>query len=387
MMTENPFLLSVVIPTKDRYKYLKKLISLIDSYNLNELELIIQDNSFDNSEIIQFLNLKPRTYLKYFYCKDSISMTENVDLAIHNSSGEYVCLLGDDDGFLPNIVNCVKWMKSNNIDALQTAVTIYNWPDFFDFEGKDTNGELHLDNFSNEINEIDCIKSLQQLSNRGFRHIYTIPKVYQGIVKRSCLDEVYKIGETYSPGPSPDMATAVALSFVVKKFITINLPVIIVGQSVHVGGGERLLKGGVKNIDDVPFLPNGAKNKWSNRIPKVWCSQTVWPESAIKAIEYMNKEKDIKINYEFILAWFIETHPEEKNMALNLSRNKVILYIYLIYYRFLAPIIYSIRRLIIFFKFNNNRIENNDNLVSDISDIEQASNYLVKRYSKIIMFD
>ena len=66
-MNETPFLISVVIPTKDRYKYLKKLISLIDSYNLNEFELILQDNTFDNSEIVHFLSQKNRSYLKYFY--------------------------------------------------------------------------------------------------------------------------------------------------------------------------------------------------------------------------------------------------------------------------------------------------------------------------------
>ena len=53
-MNEAP-LLSIIIPTKDRYKYLKILISLIDSYNLSELELIIQDNTSDNTEILKFL--------------------------------------------------------------------------------------------------------------------------------------------------------------------------------------------------------------------------------------------------------------------------------------------------------------------------------------------
>ena len=384
-MNEAP-LLSIIIPTKDRYKYIKILISLIDSYNLRELELIIQDNTFNNTEILQFLELKNRTYLKYFHTIEQIPISKNVDLAIQNSNGEYICFIGDDDGVLPNIISCVNWMKVNSIEALRSGIVVYNWPDFIGFNKNSINGELIIDDFSNEIIEINCLKALKQLANRGFKNLNSIPKLYQGIVKRSCLDEIYKIGKTYTPGPSPDMATAVALSFVVKKFVITNIPVIIIGQCITVGGGESLLNGAVKKIEDVPFLPNDAKEQWNNRIPKVWCSQTIWPESATKAIQYMKKEKEIKINYEYILCWFIQTHPLERKIAKGLSKNKLLLYIYLIYYSFFVPIVYGAKSVLNVFRFNNKTLKNY-NSVCNISDIEQASNYIVQKFSNIMIFD
>ena len=196
------YLLSIVVPTKDRYKYLKQLIIFIDGFATEGLELVIQDNTFDNSEIVEFLRLNERSHLKYFHNKEQLSMSLNGDLAIDHSTGEYVCFIGDDDGVLPNIIDCVKWMKNNGIEALRPAVTIYNWPDFLDFSKNNLSGALFYDNFSYDLEKIDSIKSLQKLANHGFTHIYTIPKVYQGIVKRTCLDEIYKIGGTFSPGPS-----------------------------------------------------------------------------------------------------------------------------------------------------------------------------------------
>jgi hypothetical protein len=175
------------------------------------------------------------------------------------------------------------------------------------------------------------------------------------------------------------MAAAVALSFVVKKFVAINLPVIIVGQSQHLGGGERALKGRVKNIDDVPFLPPRAKEHWDKRIPKVWCTQTVWPESAIKAIEYMGKEGQIRINYEFILAWFMQTHPFDQGLAYKLSQNKKKLFAYLAYYKIVAPILSIITKVKSIFT-KGKLIEGRERLVSDILDIEQACNYFVTHY-------
>src|SRR6185437_1815811 len=276
-------LLSIVIPTKDRYQYLKQLISYIDLFDTKDIELVLQDNTYDNADMLDFLNQKKRNYIRYYHTKEQIPVAANVDLSIKNSTGEYVCFIGDDDGVLPNIINCVKWMKRNHIDALRPAIVIYNWPNYLDLNNQGLSGALLFDNFSFNADIKDSLKELQGLANRGFRHIFTIPKVYQGIVKRSCLDEIYKIGGTFTPGPSPDMATAVALCFVVKKFVTINTPVILVGQCHTVGGGERNVKGTVKDIENRPFLPVNAKERWDEHIPKVWCSQTVWPESAIKA--------------------------------------------------------------------------------------------------------
>lgn len=374
------YLLSIVVPTKDRYKYLKQLINFIDGFSTDEIELVIQDNTFNNNEILEFFSLKQRSYLKYYHNKEQLPVYLNTDLAIHHSTGEYVCFIGDDDGVLPNIVDCVKWMKRNGIEALRPAITIYNWPDYLNFGKNNLSGALLYDNFSYTFKEHNSIEELQELANSGFDHIYTIPKVYQGIVNRKCLDEIYKIGGTYSPGPSPDMANAVALSFVVKKFVAINLPVILIGQSQAVGGGERELKGGVKNIDEVPFLPKNAKENWSSRIPKVWCSKTVWPESAIKAIQYMNKEFEININYEFILARFIRTHKSEKIIAIQLSKNKAKLLYYLGQFK-IERVFRTIRWRMKYFVTRKRQFEGRDNIIRGINNIEEASDFFMKEFS------
>ena len=46
-------LLSIVVPTKNRYYYLLKLIELVESIGSPELELVIQDNSDDNDEFLK----------------------------------------------------------------------------------------------------------------------------------------------------------------------------------------------------------------------------------------------------------------------------------------------------------------------------------------------
>ena len=92
------YLVSVVVPTKNRYKYLKNLIRLIDGFHLDELELVIQDNSDDNTEILEYLKNYSNSNIHYYYSTDKLTMSTNADAGIRNAKGEYVCYIGDDDG-------------------------------------------------------------------------------------------------------------------------------------------------------------------------------------------------------------------------------------------------------------------------------------------------
>ena len=63
-MRDNP-IISIVVPTKNRYKYLKQFIILVESFKDERIELFIQDNSDDNSEILEFLSNKDLVSTKY----------------------------------------------------------------------------------------------------------------------------------------------------------------------------------------------------------------------------------------------------------------------------------------------------------------------------------
>ena len=132
MTQSDNILLSIVVPTKNRYFYLKELIELVERLHSNKVELVIQDNTADNSEILSFMNEKKYSFINYNHIEESISMTENSDAAILNSRGEYICFIGDDDGVVNNILHVVQYMKEHDIDAVVPKKLEYNWPDFVD---------------------------------------------------------------------------------------------------------------------------------------------------------------------------------------------------------------------------------------------------------------
>lgn len=308
MIMERP-LLSIVVPTKNRYYYLYFLIELISSFKSDEVEMVIQDNSDDNSEFLNTIDLEKNPFIRYFYDSKHLSQSENSDLSIKNSRGEYVCFIGDDDGILPNIVETVRFLKENNIDALIASTVIYNWPDFVDKSIYHLSSSVQYKKGKGKYIEINTRNEIENCVKSGLKDLCRLPKVYQGIVRRKILDKVYHRAGSFFPGGSPDMANAIALAILTPKTLYYDSPLIISGQSKSVGGGERLLnRNKLPNITKVPFLPKNISETWDERLPRYWCADTIWPQSAISAFHAMGVNLP-KVNFNQILATFIFDHP------------------------------------------------------------------------------
>lgn len=318
------YLLSIVVPTKDRYYYLKHLIMLIQGFKSEDIELVIQDNTENNEEIRNFIANLNYPDLYYYHIDEPLSVSDNSTKAILNSHGEYVCFIGDDDGVTRHIVECVKWMKQNDIKVLKSQYALYKWPSFPNGRYVKLSGTTAVSKYSCTYKYIDCKKMLRRLLKEGMRTLEYMPKVYNGIVKREALDKIIALTGTYFPGPSPDMANAVALALLVDKYVYLDFPIIIGGMCKHVGGDVRHVKGGYKAIKDVPFLPNDSEETWEKCLPKVWCVETVWPESAIKAIRKLGQNQYLNdINTDYLLARFIANRPDIQYLATPLITNRL----------------------------------------------------------------
>jgi hypothetical protein len=186
------------------------------------------------------------------------------------------------------------------------------------------------------------------------RHgITCLPKVYHGIAKRTTLDKIYSKGGTFFPGPSPDMANSVAMSFVAENFVFLDFPIIIPGNSSHTGGDSKKYKGQCAPISSIPFLPPNTEENWEIFIPKVWSSETIMPESACKSLKYMGKEEYIEnyFNKEKMLAHFIVGHLNLRNIAYKKSTNLIRLNYHVFSY-LINKIITAIYNKIIFSLFS-----------------------------------
>ena len=317
-------LISIVIPTKDRYYYLKKVIELIEGFKSDEIEIIIQDNSSDNREIIEFLNDNSCPCTRYFHESGQIPMSTNADKAILHSSGKYVCFIGDDDGVTPYVVECAKWMERKGIDAVLPATVNYIWPDAIRRKAFAANSKLFYTPFSGKCASFSAFDELKRLIDEGLTNRGKLPRVYHGVVSRAALNKIYEHCSTFFPGSSPDISNAVALALVVDKYCIVDMPITISGASKFHGGGTDLIPKKYPDLADIPWLLPEAIEKWDKRIPPKGIGISLWADSAIKALQAMDRQDLVEdIKFDDMYSIYISAYPSLKGMVYPLAHNKV----------------------------------------------------------------
>lgn len=321
-------LLSIVVPTKDRYNYLECLLELIYGFQSEQIEVVIQDNTSDNTEILQFMDKKKYPNLVYNHIANQIPISLNCDKAIKNSKGKYVCFIGDDDGVTRYIVDCVKWMEQNDIEIVLPETIEYYWPDAVYTVSGNTPGRLVIPKFSNKITKVSTQTVLKEIMDLGFINRGRLPLAYHGIVRRDTLEKIFNVCGTYFPGQSPDIANGVALSLVTEYYYHVSFPIVIPGAGSRHGGDIGKMKNHAAEIDDVPFLSPTAKKEWEKQIPRIWTGETIWCESAVKALRNMGHPEMVKdVNFEIMYAYFIAYHYPLRSLAYNLTSNKMMLFL------------------------------------------------------------
>ena len=379
----NP-IISIVVATKDRYVYLFKLIEYFrNSISSDDIEFVIQDNTLNNLEIIQFLKINQDQRIKYFHYPKWISMSDNFDKGIYNSTGDYVTLIGDDDGFLPWIVDLCFWLKNENIDAVVTKKPHYIWSDIgANIWLKGTDGQLTYHKHNLNVEEISLLNQRKLVLKNAAVSMEKLPRVYHGIVSRKKMDNLREKCGNFFPGGSPDMANAIALLEFISNPVYLNFPVIITGNGYNSAGGQGIRGKHHGEIKSKTFLPKNASENWESKVPHYWSGGTIYAESAIKAFTSSGR-KDLveKFNYNYLYAHclvfdrlylkdiFEKIKKEIQNQPLSL---------FIILFYFIKIFFVRANTFIKNFIYNKLNLSNSD--IKNFETINLASEFLIKEF-------
>ncbi|MRX67934.1 Glycosyl transferase family 2 [Flavobacterium resistens] len=292
-------LLSVIIPTKNRYECLYPVVSALLKYIESEnVEFIIQDNSDVNSEALLFFNTLKDDRVKYFYHPGNMSIIENTILAIDNAAGKYQIFIGDDDLVSPYIYEFALFMDKENIKSLVYNPAYYWWNtvEFINETYFHRKKALWLPNNQLlQFVEKNSDEELNIMLESGAGIFQGLPKFYHGIVRRDVLEEIKNITGTYLPGASPDIAFSTAIAFVIDKYFYVNFPVSIFGASKNSGGGMTARNKHYGKIEEQKHLPKKTIDNWNPLVPKIWSEKTIYAQTVTEVLSEFNSSK--KFNY------------------------------------------------------------------------------------------
>jgi glycosyltransferase involved in cell wall biosynthesis len=305
-----PIKLSIIIPTKDRYYYLEYCLRAISlSYNRPDVEIIVTDNSRSRQDV-KALSLFQN--LKYFYFDEPLSQVENFEYAMQNVSGDFVTMIGDDDGLSGTLLDVINYMENNKVDALVSPFVSYFWPDVITKNlANDVTGKIFLKKYNYEISLISIQKEITRCLSLGGTSLCNLPRMYYGILKRDLLNKVKEASGYFFPGPSPDMANAFSSAIFANSLVLFDAPLFIAGNSSKSAAGLGLAGKHSGKIKDNPMLPKDCFDNWTILVPRFWSGPTIWAESLHRVLFLTKQQEYLKrFNYSRLYASCLVFHSE-----------------------------------------------------------------------------
>lgn len=276
--------LSIIIPTRNRQYYAYRCVKTLLNKLSGDFEIVIHDNSDDNSLKNMLSDVLDDLRLKYSYESTTLSFCENFERSILMSTGDYLIMIGDDDCVLPEIMDLVTEVRRKGIDSVlfPTCYTYY-WPNSL----KDNEGKLVIrkqNAFVKILSTKDAIGSMKTVGNYDYQH-YNFPKIYHGIVKREKFDMVKNRTGHYFGGLTPDIYSAVALSFHIDRILYVNVPYTLPGICAKSGSADSLTGRHTGELSEAPHFRGHIDYHWDEDIPYIYSVDTIWAETAFKAIK------------------------------------------------------------------------------------------------------
>jgi glycosyltransferase involved in cell wall biosynthesis len=315
-------ILSIVVPTKNRFDYAIYCITSLLKLDLLQVEIVIVDNS-DGDELYQWLLInKHFDFCNYVRVNEKIPVSQNYQKGIDAASGSYICTIGDDDTVNPEIVKLVFWMQQHNIDALTPKFIVdYVWPDIYHNENREKAGKLSIRQFSGKMQFPSVEKGLLKLVHScgtDLSDTFYLPKIYYGIIKANVLRKAKDLAHSNFPGVSPDLSGAVTSAQFINKYCVFDYPIFIPGSSKKSTAGLSMQKKHKGSLYDQPHISKEAIDTWPEFIPKYFSVESVWSQSAYVSLQQI-KRIDLleRFNFPRIYAYSFMFNPSFYKMTFS----------------------------------------------------------------------
>ncbi|MBP1157799.1 MULTISPECIES: glycosyltransferase [unclassified Paenibacillus] len=227
---------SIVIPTRNNQNTLKFTLDTCLHQQFDHFEIVVSDNS-NNDNTKELIDKIADKRIKYFKPERELAMTDNFNFAVSKAKGEYIIVLGSDDGLLLHALSTLdRILYSLQTKLLRWNLVPYGWPDvkIKGYENYFQIPKTTLGNINHGIIESESlIKSVIQLEVP----YNSLPMLYMNsVVHRDLITLLQEETGSVFKGISPDVYSGFALAFIEQKFVSIDLPMSIGGSSGNSNG-------------------------------------------------------------------------------------------------------------------------------------------------------
>jgi glycosyltransferase involved in cell wall biosynthesis len=229
--------ISIIIPTRERARYLGASLATATAINDPDVEIVVSDNaSTDDTRQVVESNSDAR--IRYVNTGARLSMRQNFEFALNQSSGDYVIYFGDDDGILAGQFPMLRRiLEERKPDALSWGFPVFGWP--VPGYGVKTGGIrfTRKSAFGTPF-QLDRTARLRAVESGEMNALYPMPGLYHGCMSQSYLNRLATADGTFFAARIPDVYMNFRALQHGGNFMHVSHPFSINGYSPASTGGS-----------------------------------------------------------------------------------------------------------------------------------------------------
>jgi len=197
---------SILIPTRDRPVTLRHTLATVLAQSGNDYEIIVADNC-GSPAVPSVIEDAASDKIKYYRTDEILPMTRNWEIGLSRCTGDYVTILGDDDGLMPHTLDIARpLLAGTGAKVLTWEPHTYWWPDTIVY----WNSNRLILNLADGRTVWCTSQSMLKAFYDGAIGFNRLPMIYSSFVHRDCIQEIVaKYGSYFILPHIPDVVSGV----------------------------------------------------------------------------------------------------------------------------------------------------------------------------------
>src|SRR5262245_50721321 len=229
---------SIVIPTRERAHTLPFTLRTCLAQTYDDFEIIVADN-FSAAPIRPIAEELGDRRIKYVRTPQLLAMSDSWEFALSHAAGEFVTLLGNDDGLLLQALGEIdRLIRLVDARILRWESVCYNWPDLPVQEHAPAHAlliPLKQENGFYPIRRRDSARMIQAAANCAVSYS-ELPLVYCSAIHHPVIDRLRSQYERIFRSQSPDVFSSFAFAYIAGSYHSVAAPMNINGLSGESNG-------------------------------------------------------------------------------------------------------------------------------------------------------
>jgi glycosyltransferase involved in cell wall biosynthesis len=227
---------SVVLPTRERAHTLRHSLQTCLDQDFEDYEVIVCDNH-SSPATRQVVEEAASPRVRYVRAPEPLAMSNNWELALAHATGEYVTVLGDDDGLLSHALRELdRLITRTAARVVRWGAAFYLWPTIV-LEGEANHLTVPL---GRGLETVDGAAAIAAVID--FRKFYTaLPMIYNSVIHRDLIDAARAGAGRVFANHCPDIYSGFVFAYLAGSYLSVEAPMSVSGLSGNSTGVATLL--------------------------------------------------------------------------------------------------------------------------------------------------